>query len=144
MALVLLVVAAGAPEPSVVCGGVVSGGESIVQPKLAGVASVLPSASMARTANVCWPTARPVYCAGVSHSANAAPSSAHSNVESTSVAVKVNVALVAEVGSSGADEIVVSGGTATVHSCSAGVSSTAPSALRATTSKVWSPSTRPV
>src|SRR5687768_13092674 len=122
VAFVVFVSAAGAPEPSVVCGAVVSGGVATVQLKLAGVASVLPSASLARTAKVCAPTARPVYWTGVSHSANAAPSSEHSNVESTSLAAKVNVTLVADVGSSGADEMDVSGGTATVHSCSAGVS----------------------
>ena len=33
---------------------------SIVQVKLAGLASVLPAASVARTSNVCEPSARPV------------------------------------------------------------------------------------
>ena len=45
----------------------------------------------------------------------AAPSSEHSKLESTSVAVKVKTAVVAELGSSGLSWMVVSGGTATVH-----------------------------
>ena len=81
----------------------------------------------------------------MSHSANAAPSSEHSNVGSTSVPVKLNEALVDVVGLSGVwPMIVVSGGTATVQVCSAGVSSTAPSELRAVTVNVCSPSGRPV
>jgi hypothetical protein len=80
----------------------------------------------------------------VSHSAKAAPSSEHSKVGSISVPVKLKDALVADVVASGVEVMVVSGGTATVHSCSAGVSSTAPSSLRAETSKVWTPSIRPV
>ena len=57
VALTLLVVAAGAPAPIVVCGAVVS---VTVQANVAGVGSMLPSASTARTANVCGPTVRPL------------------------------------------------------------------------------------
>ena len=41
-------------------GGVVSDGALIVQVHVAGVASVLPAASVARTLNVCEPAARPL------------------------------------------------------------------------------------
>ena len=101
VALVLLVSAAGAPEPIEVCGAVVSGGCWTVQLKLAGVASTLPSASIALTRKVCPPTLRPLYSIGVSHSANAAPSREHSKVGSTSLAWKVNEALVAGLEASG-------------------------------------------
>ena len=47
-------------EVIVVFGGVVSAGAEIVHVALAGVASVLPAASVARTSNVCDPTASPV------------------------------------------------------------------------------------
>ena len=57
VALTLLVVAAGAPAPIVVSGGVPS---LTVQVNRAGVGSVLPSASTARTSNVCEPTDRPL------------------------------------------------------------------------------------
>ena len=73
------------------------------------------------------PLGQAAYVAGDSHSANAAASSAHSNVESISFALKVNVALVAVVEASGFSRIIVFGGTATVHVYSTGVSSTRPS-----------------
>jgi hypothetical protein len=47
---------------------VVSGGvTSIVQVLLAGVGSVLPSGSVARTWNVCEPAASPLYVRGLVH-----------------------------------------------------------------------------
>src|SRR5688572_25655302 len=79
---------------------------------------------------------------GDSHSANGSPSRLHSNVESISVALKLNIALVEAVYASGLAWIVVSGGTATVHSCSAGVSSTRPYSLSAATSNSCGPSLR--
>ena len=60
VALVLVVVAGGAPLPIVVCGGVVSDGGWIVQLWLAGVASVFPAESVARTWKVWLPTASPL------------------------------------------------------------------------------------
>jgi hypothetical protein len=59
LALVLVVVAGGA-LPIVVSGAVVSGGGWIVQLWLAGEASTLPAASLARTSKLCAPTARAV------------------------------------------------------------------------------------
>ncbi len=62
VASVALVVLAG-PLSIVVSGGVVSGGgvgSTIVHVCVAGVASVLPAPSVARTLKVCVPSARPV------------------------------------------------------------------------------------
>src|ERR671914_345926 len=71
-ALVLVVVAGGACE-IVVCGAAVS----TVIARLAGLASVLPAASVARTSNVCAPSDNaPVVCGEV-HAANAAVSTRH-------------------------------------------------------------------
>jgi hypothetical protein len=64
LALVKVVVPEG-PELIVVSGAVVSAGggggvdDDTVQPRVAGEVSVLPAASVAFTANVCEPTARP-------------------------------------------------------------------------------------
>jgi hypothetical protein len=56
----LLVDVPDGPAVIVVFGAVVSGGgTSTVQVRLAGEASVLPAASVARTSNVCDPFARP-------------------------------------------------------------------------------------
>ena len=94
---------------------------------------------------MCGPAARAVYIAGDSHVANAAPSSEHSNSESISFALKVNVALVDGVELGGVVSMVVFGGTATVHTYSTGVSSARPYvAFFAATVNVCSPSTRPL
>ena len=77
-----------APDVIVVSGGT---GAVIVQVKLAGVASV-PNPLTARTWNVWLPTARPVYDLGVVQAANAAPSSAHSNVAPAGVDVNEKLA----------------------------------------------------
>ena len=54
---VVAVVDAAGPPVIVVSGGVVSAAATTVQLRLAGDASVLPAASVARTSNVCEPTA---------------------------------------------------------------------------------------
>ena len=77
--------------------------------KLAGVRSVLPAASVARTWKVCEPTARPEYALGDVQAANAAASSLHSNVEGVSDEEKENEALVSVVVAGGCAVIVVSG-----------------------------------
>jgi hypothetical protein len=48
------------PDPIVVSGGVVSDGALIVHVHVAGEASVLPAASVARTLNVCEPVLSPL------------------------------------------------------------------------------------
>src|SRR5918999_6356387 len=68
-----------------------------VQLRLAGVASRLPSASVAKTSNVRGPARSPVYSTPLSQSSSAPPSSEHWNVISAgadrlSVALKTNVA----------------------------------------------------
>ena len=54
------VVGLDGPEPIVVFGGVVSDGALIVHVHVAGEASVLPAASVARTLNVCEPVLSPL------------------------------------------------------------------------------------
>src|SRR5688572_25141670 len=106
---------------------------------------MLPAPSIARTLTVCAPGASAAYDLGDSQAAHAAPSSAHSNAESASFALNVNVALVAEVELAGFSRIVVFGGTATVHTYSTGVGSARPYvASFAATVNVCSPSARPV
>ena len=70
-------VSAGGADVIVVSGGVVS----IVQVKLAALASVFPAASVASTANVCSPSSRSEYETGLSQVAYSAPSSEHSKLE---------------------------------------------------------------
>ena len=48
------------PAPMLVSGGVLSIGGSIVQVRAAGLASVLPAASVARTLKVCEPVPSPL------------------------------------------------------------------------------------
>ena len=58
--------------------------ESTVHVELAGVASTLPAASIARTWNVWLPDARPLSASGLEHAANGEPSRLHSNVPASS------------------------------------------------------------
>ena len=76
-ALVALVEPFG-PEVIEVSGAVVSVGAVTVQPALAGLASVLPAASVARTLKVCEPAPRALYAFGLVHDANEPESSLHS------------------------------------------------------------------
>ena len=70
---VLVVVPVG-PPVSVVCGAVAS----TVQVRDAGVASTLPTPSLARTSSVCEPSVRPGNEGEAEHEAHDAPSSRHS------------------------------------------------------------------
>jgi hypothetical protein len=78
------------PDPIVVCGGVASPA-CTVHEWLAGVASVFPAASVARTSNECEPTPT-VYDAGEVHAAKAAPSSEQAKLEPVWLDVNSNVA----------------------------------------------------
>ena len=143
VALVLRVVAGGAPEPIVVSGAAVS----MVQLWVAGDWSVLPAASVARTRNTWSPAERPVYCLGEVHGKYAPLSIEQANVEPASSAVKSKVALTLLVVAAGAPApIVVCGGvpSLTRQLNLAGVGSTLPSASTARTSNVWSPTARPL
>ena len=123
---------------------VVFGGKLTRHVYSAGLPSMLPIGSIARTLKLWMPSVRPAYggSIGTSHSVQAELSSEHSNVESISLAVKVKFAVVAVVTGSGFALMNVSGGTATSQMYSAGVSSLSPSGLRAATSNVCSPSIR--
>ena len=97
---------------SVVCGPQFTGGGAtawIVQVKPADDGSMLPAWSIARTSNVCWPTARPVYDFGEVQSANEPVSSLHWNVDWVSFEVNVNDAFVSVVVAGGCAVSVVFG-----------------------------------
>ena len=94
----------------VVSGAVVS----TVNVRDAGLASTLPTASIARTENVCAPSTRPLRARGEPQTSKAPPSSLHSNelVSSTGSPAKVKVAVGTAIvePSAGPPVIVVSGG----------------------------------
>src|SRR5213083_2431278 len=90
---------------------------SMVQPKLAGVGSMLPAASLARALKLWLPSVRPEWAAGLKQGAKAPPSRLHSKVRlagavTLSVPENVNVAVVPLVGLAGPLSTVVSGGVA--------------------------------
>src|SRR3954468_8261032 len=76
---------------------------------VAGEGSVLPAASVARTAKVCALSVRPPMLFGLVQGANAAPSTLHSNVDPASEGVKVKLAAAALDGSACLPTIVVCG-----------------------------------
>ena len=133
----------GGPEVILVSGGVVSGAVvSIVQVWEAGVASVLPAVSVARTSKVWEPSARASTVWGLEQEAKPPASSWHSKVED-SLAEKVKVASAELEGSAGPESMVVSGSVvSTVQVWEAGVASVLPAGSVAWTSKVWAPSAR--
>ena len=103
------VVEPGGAEVIEVSGGVVSTGAVTVHDAVAGVASMLPARSMARTSKLCAPTASPLYEAGEEHVAQLPPSRRHWKVDAASVAVNAMLALVDVVEPEGADVSAVSG-----------------------------------
>src|SRR4051794_5578743 len=111
-----------------------------VHERVAGVASLFPTASRARTENTCEPSASPVYDLGELHADQAALSSEHSNV-ADSVAVKVTVAALDDTVPVGPPVIVVSGARVSIdHVRTAGVGSTFPEASFARADNVCEPS----
>jgi hypothetical protein len=76
-----------------------------VRVRTAGVSSVLPLASVARTRISCDPTPKPVYWRGDVQEVNVAWSSEHSNVEPDSLEGNPNVALVLVVSPVGPESI---------------------------------------
>jgi hypothetical protein len=116
-------------------------GACTVQLWLAGVPSVLPAASIARTLKLCAPTAKLLWVNPGVHAAKGPPSREHSKVEPDSLAENVNVALVLVVEAAGPESIVVSGGVesegdATVQLYAAAVESELPAGSVARTSNV--------
>ena len=105
------IVAPSAGPPVIVVSGAVV---STVNVREAGEASTLPTASIARTENVCSPSLRPDSARGEPHTVNAPPSSLHSkeSVSSTGSPTKVNAADVVAIvePAAGPPVITVSGG----------------------------------
>src|SRR5829696_2866733 len=85
---------------------------STVQLRDAGVGSTLPTASIARTENVCGPSPTDVYRVGDVHRTKGAPSTRHSKVESDSVEEKLNWASGLLSVPAGPLSMIVSGGVA--------------------------------
>src|SRR5205807_6819393 len=116
---------------------------STVQVTDAGVGSVWPSESMARTWKVCEPSARPLYDAGDEQAVNGAASREHSKVAGDLDAENEKLALVEFVIADCEVSSVVSGGVvSTVQVYEAGVASV-PTGSVARTWKVCEPSARP-
>jgi hypothetical protein len=86
------------------------GGAEIVQRCSAGVGSVFPARSVARTRKTWSPAAGPSYVRGETHSSKAEPSSEQVKVECRSLDENLNVAVVSVVGLLGPELIVVCGG----------------------------------
>ena len=117
---------------------------STVQSRCAGVWSVLPAASTARTSKACGPCARLEWLAGDVQLANAATPSRHWNVAAPSGEANAKDAAVEDVGPCGPPVSEVSGATvSTVHSRRAGLGSGLPAVFTARTSKVCGPCARP-
>ncbi len=144
----MLVVLTSGPESILVCGAVMSAGATTVQVCTAGVASVLPAA-VGRPHRELMPTDHQTAHLERRHGklTYAAPSSAHSNV-ATSSAENINDALGLVVLPSGPESILVCGavtsaGSTTVQVCTAGVASVLPAVSVARTANSCPPTTRP-
>jgi hypothetical protein len=129
------------PDVIVVSGGVVSTVKALV----AGVASVFPAASVARTESVYEPSRRDAGVYGEEHVENVTPSRAHANVEPASLDENVKVGVESAVAPVGPPVIAVSGGVVspgcTVHEWVAGLGSTFPAVSVARTANVCAPAT---
>ena len=143
-----LVVPVG-PDVIVVSGAVVSGGgpAATVNERVAGVASVLPATSVARTATECAPSLSAPVVHGLVQLAHAPESTWHSKTELASVAVKAKVGVLSLDVPVGPDVIVVSGAVvsaggaaATVNERVAGEESVLPAASVARTATECAPS----
>ncbi len=106
---------------------------SITQPCDAGEASVLPPTSVARTSNVCAPSASAVYERGEVQAVQAPPSRRHSNVEPAWSAENAKSASASLAGVAGAESIVVSGATVSTSNDRAVAAPTLPAASAART-----------
>ena len=142
----LEVVVSDGPAVMNVSGGKVSGTEVLtVHVRVAGDGSVFPTASRARTENVCWPLVSSVSTFGDEHETNSPASSLHSKVEPGSVEENSNDAVVDALVPEGPEVINVSGATAsTVHVRVAGEASRLPAASFALTANVCEPFDSPV
>jgi hypothetical protein len=125
---------------------VVSGGvRSTVHVKTAGVGSVFPAGSVARTWNVWLPSTRLEYALGLVQAPNPPPSSWHWKELPASVDVKLKLAEVAFVGFEGFAVMEVSGApVSTTQVWTAAEASRFPAASTARTWNVWLPAAKPV
>ncbi len=135
------------PEGAVVM--VVSGsgasGSTTSQVRVAGVGSVLPAASIARTRTVRWPGASVGRTSGLAQSVNDAPSRAHSNLTPDSLALNDTDAGPGEMVPAGPAVISVTGGVVSMRQVRlAGVVSVLPAGSVARIRTVCSPSVSPV
>ena len=131
-------VVSGGPDVMLVSGGVVSGGVvETLKLLAAGELSRLPAASVARTSNVCGPSARAAAVKGDVHSLNPPPSTLQANVAPGSGDENENVGVLSSVGPDGPAVIVVSGAAvSTVKLLPAGELSRLPAASVARTSNL--------
>lgn len=136
-AVVLLVVPVG-PAMTDVLGAV----RSTVHVMVAGVGSVFPAGSMARTARVCSPLVSDVRFAGDEQVVQLALSSWHWNVEAASSAANENDAVVEFVAPKVPETDVVGGTRSMIHVVLAGVGSVLPAASVARTWTVCSPASK--
>ncbi len=114
---------------------------SIVQVSLAGVASVFPAASVARTSKVWLPAPSAGEAVkGLMQAVQEPPSIRHSKVEPGSLELNVNVGVVSFDGCAGVESMLVTGAVRSIVQVSlAGVASVLPAGSVARTSKVWLP-----
>ena len=114
---------------------------STVKLRWAGVGSVFPSASVARTRMLCGPSESCCVLKGEVQGVKATLSTEHSKVELGSLEEKVNVGWLSVVVPDGPKSIVVSGGVVSTEKLRlAGLASVLPAWSVARTSKVWGPS----
>src|SRR5580765_579328 len=113
----------------------------MIQVWLAGVASVLPASSIARTSKVWLPSVRAGESeSGLEHDVQLPLSIRHSNVEPGSEELNVRVGVVLPEGLDGAESIVVSGAVrSTVQVWLTGVESVLPAGSVAWMSNAWLP-----
>jgi hypothetical protein len=128
--------------PGLVSIVVFGGPTSMIHVWLAGLPSVFPAGSVARTSNV-WLLSASAgeSVSGDVHGSHVPPSSLHSNVEPVSGELNVKVGVVLPEGLAGLESIVVFGAVVSIVQVDvAGDASVLPAASVARTSKVWLPS----
>jgi hypothetical protein len=111
-----------------------------VQLKVAGDASEWPSASVARTENVCEPFASPKYDFGAVHAVAGAPSDEQVNVDALSLEANENETFAGEVAGGAAVSVVCGAVVSTVQLYVAGAAEVLPAASVAFTDRVYEPS----
>jgi len=111
-----------------------------VQLKVAGDASEWPSASVARTENVCEPFASPKYDFGAEHAVAGTPSDEQVNVDALSLEANENETFAGEVAGGAAVSVVCGAVVSTVQLYVAGAAEVLPAASVAFTDSVYEPS----